>query len=395
MLYTPRDELISRIARLQSLLVANQIDCALVRQNANLYYYSGTIQDSHLFIPAVGQPSLMVHRDYMRARLESRLERVIPLHSLRQIPDRLREGGIRDLRTLGLELDLLPASLYLGYRELLTGTQLVDSSRLFREVRMIKTAWEVARIEEAAEQADLMFRTARATLREGMSEIELAAEVEREARLHGHPGLVRMRSWNADYVFGYLLSGLHAAIPAHVDAIGGGVGLSPALGQGASYRRIGRGEPVLLDVVACVDGYVADQTRILVIGPAPARLRETYEAMRAIYGEVCAAARPGVLCRDLHELAVRLAAEKGYGDFFMGPKEARHAFVGHGIGVELDELPVLAPRVNTPLAEGMVIAIEPKAIIPGFGTIGIENSHVVVKDGTRTLTFSEEELAVV
>lgn len=395
MRYTPRTELDSRVARLQALLAASEIDCALIRQNANLYYFSGTIQNSHLFIPASGQPVLMTRRDFTRARLESPLERVIPLRSLRQIPDLLRDHGISQLGTLGLEYDVLPTNLYLTYGELFAGTRLVDASHLIRQVRSIKSPWEVARIEEAAEQVDLMFRTARATLREGISEIELEAELEKVGRIHGHPALIRMRTWNAENVFGYLASGPNSAMPVHVDAAGVGVGLSPALGESASYRRIRQGEPVYMDITGCVDGYLADQTRVLVIGPAPQRIRDTYEAMRQIYAQLREAVRPGVCCSAIYDLAIRLADELGYGEHFMGAKDARLGFVGHGIGLELDEPPALARAVTTPIEEGMVIAIEPKVMIPGFGAIGFENSHLVTKDGTRTLTISDEELAVV
>lgn len=395
MKYTPRFELDSRVARLQAAMVAADVDCVLVRQNVNLYYFAGTIQNSHLFIPAEGQPLLMTRRDFMRARLESALDEVVPLRSLREIPAMLRERGIAIRGTLGLEFDALPTSFYLTYADLFAGTRLANASNLINQIRSVKSDWEVERIEDAARQADLMYRTVRDGLREGVTEIELAAEAEKAARISGHQGLIRMRSWNTECVFGYLSAGLNSALPAHLDAAAGGAGTSPALGQSASYRRIRKGEVVYVDLSGCADGYIADQTRNLVIGPPPAFLRDGYEAMRDIYVRLKDMVLPGVRASEVFAEAVRLAKAAGYEEHFMGSGPTKLAFVGHGVGLELDELPPLARGVGTTLEAGMVLTLEPKVTIPGVGSIGMENTHLLTAEGLRALTFSEEELAIV
>ena len=107
------------------------------------------------------------------------------------------------------------------------------------------------------------------------------------------------------------------------------------------------------------------------------------------------AAKPSATGGELYDLAVGLAAELGYGEYFMGHGDERIPFVGHGVGLELDEYPFLARGQDMPLEKGMVIALEPKLIYPGLGVVGIENTHLVTDDGLETLTVSEEDIIIV
>ena len=107
------------------------------------------------------------------------------------------------------------------------------------------------------------------------------------------------------------------------------------------------------------------------------------------------AAKPSATGGELYDLAVELAAELGYGEYFMGHGDERITFVGHGVGLELDEYPFLARGQNMPLEKGMVIALEPKLIYPSLGVVGIENTHLVTDDGLKSLTISEEDIVIV
>lgn len=392
---TPKAELESRIRKLQVHLVANDLDGALILQNTDLFYFSGTIQQSHLYVPVEGRPLLMVRKSLRRARRESALENVVPLRSPRQLPELWHEHGYPHPRRLGIELDVLPANLYLSYRNILGDTEIVDVSHPIRLVRAVKSPYEVDILRQAARLADAVTRSMADFLREGISEVELAGRLEAVARRLGHQGIVRMRLWNNEMFYGHLLAGADAAVPSYLSSPTGGRGLSPAVAQGSSRRPIRRHEPILMDYIFALDGYVVDQTRVFAIGGLADKLAQGHAAMLKVDGALRRAATPGAITGELYELAVGLAEGMGYGEHFMGYGDERINFVGHGVGLELDEYPFLARGQNMPLEKGMVIALEPKLIYPGQGVVGIENTYLVTDDGLEALTISEEDIVIV
>jgi len=388
-------ELSRRINGLQTKMAANDIEGALIVQNSDLFYFAGTAQQAHLYIPADGPPILMVRKDMTRARTESPLERIVPLSSPRQIPEILREYAYPQPASLGLECDVLPVNLYQAYQKIFSGSRILDASILIRLTRAVKSAYEIDLITQAAERADQVAGSMGELLEPGLTEIELAGLIEARARALGHQGLVRMRLWGSEMFYGHLMSGPAAAVPSYLASPTGGTGTSPAFAQGPGFRRIGRNETVLLDYVFAWQGYLADHTRIFATGELPDELKQAHAAMLGIQEMLKTAARPGVPAGELYELALARATEQGQGAFFMGAGDQRVRFVGHGIGIELDEFPFLAQGQQLPLAAGMVIALEPKVVMPGKGVVGIENTHVVEVDGLRQLTVFEEAITVV
>ena len=393
--HTPKAELESRIQKLQAHLAASDLDGALILQNADLFYFSGTIQQSHLYIPVEGQPLLMTRKSLARAQQESALDKVVPLSSPRQLPALWQEHGYARPRRLGMELDVLPTSLFFAYQDILGDTEIVDISHQIRLVRAVKSPYEVDILRRAAQLADVVTRSMTDFLREGITEVELAGQVEAVARRLGHQGIVRMRLWNNELFYGHLMAGADATVPSYLSSPTGGTGLSPAVAQGSSLRPIQRHEPVLMDYVFALDGYVVDQTRIFALGDLPDELVAGHKAMLEVQDALRVAAKPSATGGKLYELAVRLATELGYGEHFMGHGDERITFVGHGVGLELDEYPFLAKGQNVPLEKGMIIALEPKLIYPRLGVVGIENTHLVTNDGLESLTISEEDIIIV
>jgi Xaa-Pro dipeptidase len=165
---------------------------------------------------------------------------------------------------------------------------------------------------------------------------------------------------------------------------------------GAGAHAIAPGEPVILDVAPGVDGYLVDQTRTLCIGGLPAPLARAYADMVAVQEHMVELARPGASCGRIYEACRALAERLGHAADFMGAAGSQVPFIGHGVGIELDELPLLARGFDASLLEeGMVFAFEPKAVYPGIGAVGVENTWVVVADGVRRLTLPSDELIVV
>jgi Xaa-Pro dipeptidase len=393
--HTPKAELESRIRRLQAHLAANDLDGALILQNADLFYFSGTIQQSHLYIPVEGQPLLMTRKSLARAWQESALDNVVPLSSPRRLPALWQEHGYTRPRRLGMELDVLPTSLFFAYQDILGDTEIVDISHQIRLVRAVKSPYEVDILRRAARLADVVTRSMTDFLREGISEVELAGQVEAVARRLGHQGIVRMRLWNNELFYGHLMAGANAAVPSYLSSPTGGTGLSPAVAQGSSLRPIQRHEPVLMDYVFALDGYVVDQTRVFAIGGLPDELVAGHQAMLEVQDALRVAAKPSVTGAELYDLAVELATGLGYGEHFMGHGDERITFVGHGVGLELDEYPFLAKGQKMPLEKRMIIALEPKLIYPGLGVVGIEDTHLMTDDGLEPLTISEEDVVIV
>lgn len=262
---------------------------------------------------------------------------------------------------------------------------------------MKKSSYEIHLMQDAAVQVDKVYRAAVETVREGMTDLQLAAELERIARLEGHQGLIRMRVFNGEMLFGHTFSGSDSAVPAYTDTPLGGLGVTPSFGQGASYKPIGRNEPIVIDFAGCCDGYLVDQTRIMAIGGLSARLVKGYEAMLQIQVLMKKLVPQLPSWGELYDECLAMAVSMGYGDNFMGIKGSQTSFIGHGIGVEIDEYPFIARGFHQMRFEtGMAFAFEPKLVFPGEGAVGIENCFYLADDGNlKQLTFSDEKIVFV
>jgi Xaa-Pro aminopeptidase len=387
---TPLMELESRTAKLQAMLREKELDGVVIMQNADLFYFAGTTQRSHLFIPSEGDPVLMVRKSYDRAVRESELKKIISLTNIKKLPDELESIKGGKLKRIGFELDVLPASLYFYYSSLLAPVEIVDVSTIIRSVRAVKSFYELDLIRDAAELNRIMFSHVKDYLYEGVSEVEFASKLEAVYRQGGHQRYIRMRGVNLEIVYGHLMSGANLAVPSFFDGPTGGSGLNPSFPQATGFKVIGRNEPVMVDYVGVLDGYMVDQARIFCIGSLPDKMVRAYNVALDIQEMVRENARPDTSCSDLYESSLKIADKNGLKDHFMGYPEPV-AFVGHGVGIELDELPVLARGFNMPLKEGMVFALEPKFVFPE-GAVGIENTFTVTASGAVNLTVFNESI---
>ena len=389
---TPRDEIDRRLAALRSALAADGLDAALIVQHADLAYFSGTNQQAHLVVPAAGEPVLLVRRVLERAQAESPLERIEPLRSLGALPAALAAAGVESGATVGLELDVLPARRYLDYARRLPGLELADCSSAVRRVRARKSGWELGCMRAACEQVRRGAEAVPGMLRPGVVESQVQLEVERVLRQAGHQGQLRFRGFNQEMHYGQVLAGPSGAVPGYSDSPLCGPGPNAALGKGPNGHVLAEGDPVIADLVGGHEGWLSDQTRTFAVGALDADLRDAHDCAAAILRAVEADLRPGTPASSLYDLAERIAAGAGLEEHFMGAGPQRVRFLGHGVGMEIDELPVLAPGFDEPLEEGNVIAVEPKFVFPGRGAVGIENMYAVTADGFETMTTAPEEL---
>jgi Xaa-Pro aminopeptidase len=189
-----------------------------------------------------------------------------------------------------------------------------------------------------------------------------------------------MRKWNQECFYGLILSGESGAISNYMDAPLGGVGPCPAAPRGASSKKIKRDEPIIIDMVSAANGYVVDCTRTFWMGSLDRQLKEALDAALTIQKEVVGMYRMGVNLREIYDKARNMANSQGLGDYFMGHGDSKVRFLGHGVGLELDEMPVIADGFDFTLGKNMTLAIEPKFLFPKIGAVGVENTWAS-KDG--------------
>jgi Xaa-Pro dipeptidase len=390
----PREEIGRRIITFQDKMCQAGIDGSLIVQRADLFYLSGTAQDAHLFVPGSGEPVLLVRKSFERALEDSPLADIFPMDSLAELKKRVDESCGSTPRKLGMELDVLPVNNYFMYRELFPKAEICDCSRLVRETRMIKSDYEINLMRLAAEQNHRMFSTVPSVLKEGMTEMEFAGLLEAFYRKNGHQGHVRIRSFNNEVFYGHVMSGVNLAVPSCSVGPTGGTGPNASMPQGAGTKKIGRHEPIQIDFVGIVDGYMVDQARTFFLGKPPQVFLDVHAAALDIQQAIAQAGVPGKSAEKLYIIAMDMASKAGLTEGFMGyPKPV--PFVGHGIGLELDELPLIGRKSPHVLQPGMVVALEPKFILPDKGLAGIENSFLVTDNGFEKLTVFDDNIQII
>ena len=390
--YVPEEEIERRLQKLRGEVAKRGWDAALVVHNVDLLYFSGTMQNALLFVPRDGEEILLVKKYEERAQRESAVEQVIPLSSWNEMPSLIAERHGRIPKKMGIELDVLPAREYMRLQEIFTKVEIADSSSMIKGIRKIKSPYEIGLMKQAGEIGKIVYAEVPRVLKEGRTEIELAGILVAIAMRHGHQNYLRMRAFNSYAYSWHVLSGYSGGILSYIDAPMGGMGLSPSFPVGASQKRIKAHEPILIDFGICYNGYQVDETRMFSVGELPKRFKDAYLATGQIEAAMQAAARPGVSCHELYRTGWEVANRSGYAESFMGPPEYKTRFIGHGIGLEIDEYPFIAQGHEYPLEEGMTFALEPKMVFPGEGAVGIENTFVVGKGGVEKLTPAKEAL---
>ena len=390
--YTPPQEIENRLTRIRTGMKKQEVEALFVVQKMNFYFLSGTTQNGLLFIPLEGKPLLMIRRELERAKVESPLKQIIALKSNREIPLLIQSHMGKLPNSLGLEMDVLPVKDYFKFQELFQTTQLMDASSIMREARKIKSSFEIDLMRKAGEIGKKVYLQAKKILKKGMTEIEFGGLLEAAAKKYGHEGLLRVRSLNYEAYTWHVLSGLTGGIVSQSDSPMGGLGISPAFPVGASLKKMRAHEPILIDFGTCFHGYQADETRMFSIGKMKQKFIDAYNACREIQDAVLEETRPGTDCEAIFMKTLRLAEKLGYQDSYLGPPGLQTRFIAHGIGMELNELPFIAPGQSYPLEKGMTFAVEPKIVFPGEGSVGLENTVVVTEKGYKILTPISQDI---
>lgn len=383
----PRNESGERIERLRIKLGAAGLDGALFIYPIDVYYYSGTRQSAVLWIPADGAPMLLARKSYIRAIKESSIADIRPFPSSKELPSLFSDK----IKKIGITFDVFPVQQYNFYSGLLAGREFVDISPLNREIRSVKSAWELEQMRMSGRKLSRVFSLIPSFLKPGMREIDLAAEFEYLLRGEGHEGFLRIRAFNQEIV-GIAVGGGNAALPGCFDGPVTGKGISHAAPYGPSSDVIKENTPVIVDYAGVFGGYLVDMSRFFVCGDLPDNLKKAFAVSVEIQAWLVENMKPGAVCEELYMKSARIAENAGLGEHFMGYPGEQAKFVGHGVGLELDELPILAPRFKSALRAGQTLAVEPKFAFPGQGVVGIENTYAVGETGCEKLTVLPDPL---
>lgn len=381
----PKSEIDDRIKRFQSRMVG--MDGAILFQSVDVCYFSGTAQDGLVYIPKDGEPVVMMKKSLERARQESPLE-VRPLKNMRNLKSDL---GVPSGATIGLEMDVLPCNFYFRVSSALKDSRFVDVAETIRHIRSVKSDFEIGLVREAARILQDGFASIPDYLEEGMTEVDLMCRMESVMRSMGHQGSLRFRRFNSIVPLGHIMSGPEAAFPSFLASPTGGRGTSLVFPQGPGFRKIKRNEPIFVDAVGIYNGYIADATRIFSIGKLDAELEDAYYAALQVEEALARELNRGKTGKELFELSEAQGTRLGYSNYLGGPPGNKCGFVGHGVGMELDEYPVLGPLDHT-ILENMTIAIEPKMIYPDKGVLGVEDTFLTTANGACKITKISQEL---
>ncbi|MEA2040050.1 MAG: Xaa-Pro peptidase family protein [Thermodesulfobacteriota bacterium] len=382
--FTPKDEIENRIERFKRKMEENNIAFSIILQNVDLFYFTGTLQKGVLVIPIDGEPIFFVEKTLSRAIQETPLE-VTPIKKDKDVENILRRKNILK-GTGGMEFDVLPVAVFERWKGILGFDNLSDVSSLIKATRIVKSPFEIAQIIKSGQVVSHVFSKARDVIKLGAREVDISAALEAEGRKYGHQGFLRMRGLNQEMMNMYVTHGHSAIIPSHGDVPISGVGVTHAIAQGPSINRIARDIPVIIDYGGGYNGYVTDETRVFVVGELNEIFKKAYNTAREIIEYAMDYGREGINAVEIFNGSLDRAKRAGMEDYFMGYAEGKVGFIGHGIGLEINELPVITPRHNIILKEGMVFAFEPKFIIPGQGAIGIEVDFIVRQDRLERVT---------
>ncbi len=380
-------ELKERRDKIRALMARQGIDAALITGNVNLIYTWGGVVSGYLYLPVDAPAHLFLKRPNT---IEG--EHVTPIRKPEQLPQLLQACGLPLPRRLMLEGDELPFTTYNRLAACFPEAEVSPcGTQLIRQARSVKTAFEIEMFRRSATAHAKAYARIPSVYRPGMTDRQLSIEIERLMRLEGCLGIFRVFGQSMEIFMGSLLSGDNAGTPSPYDFALGGKGIDPSIPGGADDTPLLPGQSLMVDYGGNFNGYLGDMSRVYSIGKLPTKAYDAHRTCLEVQAEIAAVAKPGTVCEELYNRAIDIVTKAGWADCFMGTTQ-QAKFIGHGIGLEINEAPVIAPRMKQELEPGMVFALEPKIVLPGIGPVGIENSWAVTDEGLEKLTRCPEEI---
>lgn len=358
----------------------------LLTVDVNLYYTTGRIYSGYFYLPAEGAPWFFVKRPNGLTG-----DHVEYIRKPEQMAELFASHGLEMPEKLLLEADELTYNDYIRLQKIFNPKEIGNATAMMRELRRIKTPYEIEMFRISAERHAKTYAEIPECFRPGMTDLEFQYEIEKRMRKNGSIGLFRAFGANMDIFMGSILAGENAEVPSPFDFALGGGGIDASCPLGANGTTLKEGTAVMVDMAGNYTAYMTDMTRVFSVGRLPELAYRAHQTALLIESEIENIARPGTPCAELYEIAAKITENQGLGAYFMGTKQ-QAKFVGHGIGIQINELPVLTPRSKDRLEPNMVFALEPKYVIPGVGAVGIENSFLVTETGLEKITQFTEDI---
>ncbi|WP_035588272.1 M24 family metallopeptidase [Hippea jasoniae] len=384
-------EILKRVEVFSKTLAQNGIDAAIIMQNSDVYYYSGTMPSGMLVISNDNTHFFAIRKGFDRAKEETPLKNLVAVKGISALANLFSDFGIRSNR-IGIEMDVLPVDMYFRIKKTFNNAEIVDISHLIRSQRAIKSEYEISLMRESARILDCTMEDAKEIIKPELTEIYISATLEYRARKRGHQGRCRMRGFNGEMLMGHVHSGFRSAYPSGFLKPTTGYGIYPSFPDGASFYKIEKNTPIIVDFLGNYEGYHTDETRVFVVGKLDNEYKKAYDFCMEVMNYLEENAKEGVSTLSIYNHCIKMAKEAGYEENFMGARDNQVPFVGHGIGLEVDEYPFIAKGLDFELKEGMTFAFEPKVAFYGKGAVGVENTYVVRKNSVESLTRYPREI---
>lgn len=375
-----------RISKVRMAMQEQHIDALLIASTVNIYYLTGGVCRGYFYLPLDSDPIFFITPP---AQINNPI--AVSIRKPELIAGILLQRGYVVPSRVGLEFDDLYYSEIERYKKIFPEAEFKDAGKAMRAARLTKTERELEKMREDGLRQCAVYARVNKCYREDMTDLEFQAEIEHVLRLEGNLGYLRVAGSRMEINMGSVLAGPNAAAPSPYDFALGGAGVDPSLPVGASGVILRPGMSVMVDMNGGFNGYQTDMTRCWSVGDISEKALKAHECSREILRDLESFAVPGVEISEMWHRAKRIVDAYGLSKYFMGSKH-QASFLGHGVGIELNEAPVIMERNHALLQENMTIALEPKFVIEGVGAVGVENTYVVKPEGLVNLTPFREEI---
>jgi Xaa-Pro dipeptidase len=382
----PFSELDMRLKRFRNLMdVQNpDWDLAVIFSKINLFYFTGTMQEGMLLIPRNEESALWVRRSFDRATSESLFPVIRPMESFRDAA----AGFAKMPSSVYIETEIIPVAFLRRFQKHFPFRDVLSLDAQIATVRAVKSSYELGLMKRSGELHRIILEERLpGLLQEGMSEVDLAGALYAQMLHEGHHGVARFGMFDTEIVLGFVAFGESSIYPTSFNGPGGNYGMGPAVPLiGNRERKLAKGDLVFIDIGFGFEGYHTDKTQTYIFGKEPEEsVVAEHNICVDIQNRLAEQLKPGAIPSLLYENILN-SLSPAFLKNFMGFGTRQVKFLGHGIGLVIDEIPVIAAGFDSPLEENMVLALEPKKGIEKVGMVGIENTFIVTPQGGQCIT---------
>lgn len=395
----PRSELKERWERCRHHLQRLRPEAGglLVFSRVLIYWLSGHFANGSLWLPLEGEPVLLVRKGRERAEMESPLEDIASFRSFKEIPGVLADMGQALPESVAVDMSSLSWELGQGLAQKIPNCAFVPGDGALMQARAVKSDWELDLMRLAGKRHEVVLRQRLPErIRPGMSEWEVASITLQEFVDQGHQCINRVMGPGEEFFLGSFAAGDSGNYPTVISGPVGVRGMHPAVPHmGYAGKVWQQGEVLVADTMFFLEGYHTDKTQVYFAGSKgalPSQAGEAFAFCRELLQAMAERLKPGAVPAEIYDFAAGQAGQHGWSEGFMGLGENKVPFIGHGIGLFVDDFPPLTGKLKEPLQENMTLALEPKVGLPGLGMVGVEDTFVVTPEGGRSLSGEERDM---